>query len=75
MKIARRQLVAELESVGYSYSRETQRQKMYRRGTHHVFVRKSQVMSERSARGILAQAGLSRAEIDVFIESCQQEES
>ena len=63
--------------MGYTFSTETKRQKTYRLrgGTHFVSVRKNNLLTERTVRSILKQAGRRPDQIEAFVASCRETET
>jgi hypothetical protein len=61
--------INKIRELGYSYKQQQARTHMYRKdgGTHCIFVRMKEFLTEDFVKGALAQAGLSDEEIRLFI--------
>lgn len=61
--------INKIRELGYSHRSQQARTHMYRKdgGTHCIFVREKQLLSEDFVKGALGQAGLSDEEIKSFL--------
>lgn len=65
--------INKLHELHYSYKSQQARTQMYRKdgGTHCIFVRMKEQLTEDFVKGALAQAGLTDKEINSFIASAK----
>ena len=67
--IPKQQFVNKLRDLGYSYNAQLKRVDLWRRGTHFISVRRSDLLSEEFCTSALRQAMCSDQEIREFIGS------
>lgn len=65
--LKRERAVNKLRELGYSFKREAPSTYIYRKGTHRVFVPKTDLVSESWARITLQTCGCKAMEIEDFI--------
>lgn len=69
--LKRDRIINKLRELGYSFKREAPNTYIWRRGSHRVFVPKTDQVSETWARATLASCGCVAKEIDSFIQAAR----